>query len=142
MYMRAINDPFLERFFARVPKDIAASFNDDQLLAIKQAFAESASRSHALDLRLSLPFLFSRFYFVVIAGPERRSKANRVRRLPRRRITRFANTAFTVAVLVLTLLALIGSVYVLKSAFGIDLLPDTSLGLWTEIKTQVRLMLR
>lgn len=142
MYMRAINDPFLERFFSRIPKDIAESFNDDQLLAIKQAFAENSSRSHALDLRLSVPALFGRIYLVVIAGPERRRRAGRIRPLPRRRTTRIANTVFSLTVVAFTLLALTGAFYVAKSAFGIDILPDTSLGLWTEIKTQVRLMLR
>lgn len=140
MYMRAINDPFLERFFARIPRAAAESFNDDQLLAIKQAFAESPSRSHALDLRLSVPLLFGRFYFVVIAGPERRRRQHRIRPLPRRSITRVLNIGFSLAVLTVALLAIAGIAYLLKSSFGIDLLPDTSLGLWTELKTQARLM--
>lgn len=142
MYMRAINDPFLERFFARIPQDVAASFDDDQLLAIKKAFAESSSRTHSLDIRLSVPLLFKRFYFVVIAGPERRTKARRVRQQPGNKSIGVTNVVFSLSVLAVTLLGLAGAAYVVKSAFGIDLVADTSLGLWTEIKTQVRLMLR
>lgn len=139
-FARAVNDPFLERFFSRIPRHLVGSFSDDQLLAIKQAFAESTPRSHSLDLRLSLPLLMRRFYLVIIAGPERRERARRLRDRARRSPMRVINTAFSLAVLVIVLLAFLGALYILKSAFGIDLLPDTSLGLWTEIKTQLRLM--
>tara|TARA_R110002167_G_scaffold24436_4_gene85939 strand:- start:11 stop:439 length:429 start_codon:yes stop_codon:yes gene_type:complete len=140
MYMRALNDPFLERFFARIPRELVTSFSDDQLLAIKQAFAEDMTRTHSLDFRISVPLLLGRFYFVAVAGPERRTKARRRRERTRRPPRRLFNTLFSLSLLAITLLALLGAAYTLKSAFGINLLPDTSLGLWTEIKTQFRLM--
>ncbi len=33
-----IDDPFLRHFFDRIPADIAATFTDDQLDAVKLAF--------------------------------------------------------------------------------------------------------
>ena len=52
MIMRAMHDPFLERFFSRIPREMAESFSDDQLLAVKQAFADQAGRVHSVPIRL------------------------------------------------------------------------------------------
>ncbi len=38
--------------------------------------------------------------------------------------------------------SILGMLYLLKSALGIDLLPDTSLGLWTSVREQFGLMFR
>jgi hypothetical protein len=48
------------------------SFSDEQLEAMRLALINPAR--HQVNIRLSVPLLFKRFYFVVLAGPERRSK--------------------------------------------------------------------
>ena len=142
MVERAINDPFLEWFFARIPRHVAASFTDDQLFAIKGAFATRWRGTHTVDLRFSLPLLVGRFYFVFVVGPERRGRNRRQVDANAHPLTTLANTLFLVAFSLFLLSALAGILYVLKSALGIDLMPGVSLGVWTDIREQLRLMLR
>jgi hypothetical protein len=55
MVSRARHDPFLERFFARIPREVAASFTDDRLLAVKQAFAAHGEAGYSIDLGAGPP---------------------------------------------------------------------------------------
>lgn len=74
---RAIRfDPFLSRLLNRMPEHIVQSFTDAQLEALRSAMVNPDR--HKLDIRLSIPTPFKRFYLVFLAGPERRSKARRV----------------------------------------------------------------
>lgn len=141
MYMRAINDPFLERFFSRIPRDLVGSFTDDQLLAIKQAFADTAPRQHLVDVRLPLRVLWKRYYVVFLFGQERRTPARLRSDRRARKGSRLASLGFGFIVLVLALLAVFGGLYMIKSAIGLDLLPGFSFGLWDDISSQIRLML-
>lgn len=70
-------DPFLSRLLNRMPESIVESFTDAQLEALRSAMVNPAR--HKLDIRLSIPTPFKRFYLVFLAGPERRSKERRVR---------------------------------------------------------------
>ena len=123
-------DPFLRRFFARIPSHMASSFSDGQLDAIKRAFGSRTMGAHAVDLRLSIPIGGRSFYVVLLAGRERRS---------RRRVTweRRLRPLWTVGnVVVMALLAslvglsLIAVLYPGRRAAhidvfpGIDMLPD------------------
>lgn len=142
MVSRALHDPFLERFFARIPREVAASFTDDQLLAVKRAFAAHGEAGHSIDLRLSFPLLLGRWYLVLILGPERRSRA---RRRSDRQFHPLATLGNALAALLLLLLltgAVLGLLYVAKSALGVDLLPNFSLGLWSGLKEQARHLFR
>ncbi len=56
----------------RLPRDIAATYTTEQLAALDRAVAPSR---HAVDIRLSLPFLGGRRYVVLLAGRERRPQA-------------------------------------------------------------------
>lgn len=74
---RAIRfDPFLSRLLNRMPESMVESFTDAQLEALRSAMVNPAR--HKVDIRLSIPTPFKRFYLVFLAGPERRSKARRV----------------------------------------------------------------
>ena len=73
----AAGDPFLEEFFQRIPDKTARTFTRDQLIAIKMAFGARSWGVHSIDLRLSLPLLWRRFYLVLLMGPERRSPKRR-----------------------------------------------------------------
>jgi hypothetical protein len=66
------SDPFLSRLLNRMSPAIVDSFSDEQLEAIRSALVNPAH--HPVNIRLSIPLLFKRFYFVVLAGPERRSR--------------------------------------------------------------------
>jgi len=142
MIMRAMHDPFLERFFSRISRESAESFTDDQLLAIKQGFADQVGRVHSVDIRWSVPLMFQRYYMVFIAGPERRDHARRRRDKAGRGGAKTINFTFMLVMLFLGLTSILGVLYLLKSALGINLLPDTSLGIWKSVLEQFGMMFR
>jgi hypothetical protein len=142
MIMRAMHDPFLERFFSRIPREMAESFSDDQLLAVKQAFADQVGRAHSIDVRVSVPLLLRRYYVVFIAGPERRDRARRQRDKGARRLAKRTNIIFMIFLASVGLFSLLGVLYLVKSALGVNLLPDFSLGLWRQVAEQFGLMFR
>ena len=66
-----------DQFFAHIPPETAATFTDAQVEALKQACSQLNWKKHPVDIRLSVPVLVNRFYLVVLAGPERRSRSRR-----------------------------------------------------------------
>ncbi|WP_017316392.1 hypothetical protein [Mastigocladopsis repens] len=67
-------DPVFEQLFAKIPREITDTFTEEQLEAIKNAFGSRHWTRHPLDLRFSVPIPGLRFYVVLLAGSERRSK--------------------------------------------------------------------
>jgi len=59
--------------FGRMPEPLAASFTADQKWALKAAFgSEIYGLEKPIDLRGVVPLARRRWYFVLLAGPERR----------------------------------------------------------------------
>ncbi len=127
------DDDFIQKFLSRIPEVTAASFSEEQLTAVKMAFGGRAWGAHGLDIRRSLPFFGRRFYLVWLMGWEHRSP---------RRITVFhqnhplVKLSNAIAILVFSgvlLLALMGLLYAMKTALGIDvfggidMLPDEAI---------------
>ncbi|MGE0256443.1 MAG: hypothetical protein AB7N54_06735 [Alphaproteobacteria bacterium] len=133
-------DPFLEEFFARIPERTANSFDDAQLLAIKQVFGARSRGHHAVDLRFSLPLL--RIYTVLLIGRERRSA-------DRRRVDRRVHPLATIGNLFATLLFLcilavpvLLTLYAFKSGIGVNLMEDSGAhDLLDELRRQLILFL-
>ncbi len=140
-YSRAKFDPFLERFFSRIPEDVALSFSEEQLRAIKRAFVHTEGRGHSVDLRLSFWFL-TRFYMVLLLGPERRNRARRRRDRSAHPVGTLANLVMMVVFVGFIGTSVLGLLYLLKSLLGIDLIPDMSLGIWQAVREQFQFMLR
>jgi hypothetical protein len=69
--MSSANKAF-ERFLKSLPPDVVASFNSNQLKAMSSAIRQDAHQ-HPVDLRVSIPFFWKRFYLVLLIGPERRT---------------------------------------------------------------------
>jgi hypothetical protein len=65
-------EPFLARFLARVPREVAASFSDALLAAIHRAFGMRYAMEHAIDIRRRLRLPWGRYYLVLLAGRDRR----------------------------------------------------------------------
>ena len=135
---RAAGEPFLEDFFGRIPRDVAAGFTDDQLLAIKMAFAARHRGAHAIDLRISIPTPLRRIYIVLLAGTERRTAARRRNERHASPIATLGNVLFGAIFFGFLFASSVGVLYVLKSVLGIDLFPDMSLGLWDSLVDQFR----
>jgi hypothetical protein len=65
-------DPFLQHMFARMSPGARFLFTPEQLDEIKKAFAARSRTCHALDFRYSIGLFGKSYYFVFLAGRERR----------------------------------------------------------------------
>ena len=73
------DDAFFARLNKMPPPDVARSFNDAQLAAIAYAFGTRRRRDHTVDLRWLTSLFGRRYYFVFLAGLERRTRARLLR---------------------------------------------------------------
>lgn len=118
-------DPFVVGLLQRMPETVAKTFTDDQLLGLKVALGARQWRRHAVDIRGAIGFWRWRWYYVLVAGRERRQLTRRQEALALR-----AKLLVLSGVLLFFLLFSLIFLYLLKSALGIDLFPGHSLGLW------------
>ncbi|MGM3305106.1 hypothetical protein ACSQ6I_03825 [Anabaena sp. WFMT] len=63
-----------DKSFSQISPEIAATFTKEQIEAIRKGFSHNEWQQHSLDLRISVPIPLIRFYLVLLAGEERRSK--------------------------------------------------------------------
>jgi hypothetical protein len=126
-----LQDSFKDGLFKRLPKDTQASFTPEQIDALRIAFgANNKWGRHPVDVRGTFKLWRWRYYFVILVGRNRRDLSRR-----ERQISLFAK-AFAVS-LFLTFSLIVGllALYLLKSALGIDLFPNHSLGIWSWFKS-------
>ncbi|WP_234086650.1 hypothetical protein [Azonexus sp. R2A61] len=119
------DDFFVKNLLEKLPSDSRGSFSADQLLALKVAFGGRAWGVHAVDLRWTLKIWRWHYYFVVLAGRNRRELSRR-----EREIARVAMVLSLAIFLVFSALLGLLMLYLVKSAFGINLFPGFSLGIW------------
>lgn len=124
---------FADFTLSRIPADVRASFTEEQKLAIQRALvAQGKMNQHQLDVRVTVPLFFRRYYFVLLGGRDQRHSSlvvekYRLQRLPKRTL-RFVFLVFATLV-TLAGFALIGGVlYIAKSMLGIDIFTDFHLG--------------
>jgi len=121
------NDPFVRELLERLPESDRDLFTDRQLLALKSALGSRRLwNRHPLDLRGGFSFWRWRYYFVILAGRERR-RLTRRDILMMRSVTAFLFSVFFIFSLLFGLLVL----YLIKSAFGINLIEGYSFGIWS-----------
>jgi len=122
-------EPNIQHVLERMPKKAADTFTDEQLSYLNTALAGRNWGKHKVDLRGTIGLLSSRYYFVFLAGRDKRELSRIESRIGRIAIA----TSFVLFISVSLLLGLT-LLYVLKSWLGIDLFDDYSLGLWDWIK--------
>lgn len=124
-------DPTILKLLAKLPPQIADSYTKEQLMGIRVALGDRTWGKHFIDNRgtFALPFIKWRFYYVFLLGKNRRAYTRREKRLSLMMFSLF----FIAFILLCTLFGLL-LLYLLKSALGIDLLPETSLGIWDWFK--------
>ena len=119
------NETSLKKLLERMPQHVQDSFNEEQLSSIKLAIGARTWGNHAIDVRSTLKFFRYRYYYVFVAGRNRRELSARERRLglliQATALTIFLGFSALVGILVL---------YLLKSAAGIDIFPNFSFGVW------------
>ncbi|MFT5708994.1 MAG: hypothetical protein ACI9ES_003301, partial [Oceanospirillaceae bacterium] len=117
------NETGLRKLLERMPEHVQDSFTEEQLSSIKLAIGARTWGNHVIDVRSTLKLFSYRYYYVFVAGRNRRELSARERRLGLL-IQAAALSVF------LTFSAMLGVLvlYLLKSAAGIDIFPGYSFG--------------
>ena len=134
------DEAFFERLKAKLPRDVAESFNDAQLKAIEYAFGARRWRNHAVDRRWLLPLFGRSYYVVLLAGGEQRPRQRRVRDRILHPLVSFGNGLFAVVFFTGLILSALMTLYVLKSLLGINLFEGISLGIMPIILQEMKML--
>lgn len=117
-------DPAIQKLLERMPSEVQQSFTEAQLSYLRVALGARQWGKHKLDLRGTLGLGSWRYYYVLVAGRNKRSEH------------RSHKAGLLVKAVLVSVLLIISTVlgllllYLLKSALGIDLFADFSLGIW------------
>ncbi len=107
-------DGFISRFLSRVPADVAPTFSQAQLVAIKDFVINDRVRP-AVDIRWTIPLIWFRFFIVVLVGPEGRSAARLAAEGAARPILTWSNVIVIAVFLVMLLTSFVGMNYGLST---------------------------
>lgn len=119
------DDAFIEGLKDRLPADLRETFSAEQLAALKVAFGARQWGRHPVDVRGTLKLWRWRYYFVVLAGRNRRELSRLEEDL-----SRLMKATLILGFLTFSTLVGLLVLYLAKSALGIDLFPGFSLGIW------------
>ncbi|MBO1254233.1 3-phosphoshikimate 1-carboxyvinyltransferase [Alteromonas sp. 5E99-2] len=120
-----------QSFLNRIPKEILATFTEEQLSHLHSALGAGSWKKHNVDIRTTfpIPFVKSRLYLVLLIGRNRRDLSRKEKQISAFTIT-LVITGFVLASSLFGLLVL----YLIKSALGINLFQNFSLGIWDWFK--------
>jgi len=122
-------DPYIENILERVPKKVAKTLTPEQWEGFRTAlkFIYSPTR-HLLDLRFILPLYFTRIYCVLIFGKDTRERVEHVLFERRKRVAVAVGALVLAAAFVVLFGIVLLVLYILKSAAGVDLIPEWHFG--------------
>jgi len=129
------NHHFVRKFADAIPANIAETFSDEQLRAIIRAYGIKSWDRHAVDLRFTLPVLARTYYLVFLLDLDKRPR-NRAEHHSHPFAT-VGNVIFLLLIMLLLLSFVLAAFYILKSAFGVNIAPGFSLGIWDRIQSEV-----
>ena len=111
-----------------MPKDVADTFTETQLQHLHKALGVRSWKRHLIDVRttIGLPFTTHGIYYVFLLGRNRRDLSRR-----EAKISALVYTLFVAFFIMFSTLLGLLVLYIFKSAMGIDLFPNFSLGIWT-----------
>ncbi|MEM5531612.1 3-phosphoshikimate 1-carboxyvinyltransferase [Pseudoalteromonas arctica] len=118
-------DPALRSLLNRMPESIQHSFTDEQLVYLKIAIGARQWGSHSVDCRGVVRLFKYRYYFVLLAGRNRRQLSATEKKASAIAQTTLVTLGFFIVLLF---------IYLLKSALGINLFEGFSLGIWSYVK--------
>ena len=95
--LRAGSDDWI---LARLPDEFHASLTPDLIRAIAEAAAPRAWATHPVDIRLSIPLPFGRYYLALVAGPERRPPSGARRKSKSTASMTASNVLFVLSIVV------------------------------------------
>ena len=120
------NDPAIRSLLERMPKNIQTTFTDEQLAHLKIAIGARQWGNHAVDCRGVVKLFKYRYYYVILAGRNKRELSAKEQRL-----ARFGQALVLSVVLTLSILLILFITYLVKSALGIDIFEGYSFGVWS-----------
>lgn len=123
-------DPVISRLLERMPGEVADSFTEEQLSYLRNAIGAREWGKHKIDLRGTIKFFKWRYYYVVLAGRNRRTLSHK-----ELRVAVFLNATLLTGFVIFSILMGLIALYLLKSALGINLIEGWSLGLWSWFKS-------
>lgn len=106
----------LDRLLAPMDRHIANSFTETQLQELERVLGASSSRRLPIDIRVTVPILWRRYFITVLAGPERRSAERLKQERAKHRLWTFANVCSLAFLLLLAIPAFIGLVHIIALA--------------------------
>ncbi|NNJ92183.1 MAG: hypothetical protein HKP55_10945 [Gammaproteobacteria bacterium] len=114
---------------SRIDSSVLGTMTPSQLRAVRDALvANQPFKRHSFDIRGTLPFIFASFYFVILAGRDKRRKT-----LDKEKRRVFEGNVSMAYVLSLLFLSFVGAVvwmaillllYWVKIELGMDFLPN------------------
>ncbi|GAA6167426.1 hypothetical protein [Sessilibacter corallicola] len=110
-----------------IPPEVQVTFTEDQLEKISDSLRLQNRERHWFDTRpvIQIPFMPWSFYLVILAGRNRRYMSKREQRIA----SQLLIVSLLSGIIILSTTGLV-VLYLLKSALGINLFSDFSLGLW------------
>ena len=124
-----MSDKYVHKLLKQMPESMQNSFSNDQLESLSKVMGSSSWKRHKLDIRSSISLLSYRYYYVFIAGRDQREMSRKEVRFKRL----ISLTLFSLFITFSILLGLL-TLYLIKSAMGINLFPHFSLGIWSWFK--------
>jgi len=119
------DDAFVKSILDRLPLSERGSFSDNQLKSLRTALGAGTWRTHPVDLRWTLSIWKKRYYFVFLSGVNKRPVSRRQQELA---VT--GKALLLTGVLGFSIVIGMLLLYLAKSAAGINLFPEFSLGIW------------
>jgi len=129
-----LNNKALKKVLDKMPEAVQDSFTNEQLEGIKSTLEATTWKKYSLDVRSSISFFSYHYYYVLIAGRDQRGMSHEEIRFKRLMYL----TCFSLFIAFSALLGLL-VIYLIKSAVGIDLFPNFSLGIWSGFKEVLNL---
>ncbi|MCQ8876513.1 3-phosphoshikimate 1-carboxyvinyltransferase [Pseudoalteromonas shioyasakiensis] len=109
----------------KMPSKIQSSFTDEQLQHLKLAIGAREWGKHKVDFRRVIHLFKYRYYFVFLAGRNRRRLTDE-----QKKAVIFGRATSASVVFFCLFLLILVTFYLFKSAIGVDLFPGFSVGLW------------
>ena len=122
-------DPAIRSLLERMPKNIQSTFTDEQLAHLKIAIGARQWGNHTVDCRGVVKFFKYRYYYVLLAGRNRRELS-----IKEQKIASFTQALILSSAVTFIILFVLLVLYLLKSALGIDIFSGYSFGIWTWFK--------
>ena len=122
-------DPAIRSLLERMPKNIQSTFTDEQLAYLKVAIGARQWGNHTVDCRGVVKLFKYRYYYVFLAGRNRRELSAKELKLAKLAQALVLSSIVTIIILLILLLS-----YLVKSALGIDVFAGYSFGVWSWFK--------